>query len=422
MTPSFRALVMGLIRFIALISILALRAALMLPIADAAAHGEKSQPASLRMLTIHWYDTEISKTSVAVNETLALKGRFYVSNAWPKSLPKPIIAFLHTASPAPGLMRLDIKINGATQFKPSGFQSGKHYAYEIVLKGRVPSRSHVHVVLHVNDAGPLIGPGKWIEISGDLNDFNHRVKSITGAEFNIETQGRDEDVTWYVIWVVLGILWVAYLVVLKGPILPPRASRVIYLGKDSGQFYKRFDLLVGAVMLFATAGAVIGSYIWAVGNNPLSIPLQTGTVDVEPLPDPQQTVGVKLKRAVYFIPGRSFQMEIEVTNDTNTPLRLGEFSTSYVRFINPNVLRNVKVNDPDEAIALDGLIVEGGFIAPGETKTIRVKAEDSIWETERLSKLINTSDSRFSALMHFYTSAGQRMLTEITGLLIPSYI
>ncbi len=318
--------------------IIALALMLLVPISEVVAHGEKFQQADLRVRSIQWYDTEISRSSAEINDAVTLKGKFYVSTNWPDALSKSPRVFLHTGATEPALLRLGTKINGLRQVAPVSLELGGHYEYEMALKARVPGRSHIHPVLHIDDAGPLIGPGKWIEVGGNAADFN-------------------------------------------------------YIAQAS-----------------STAGFVV----------PSINPAQPEGVVIAPLAKPRRTVDAKVEQAAYVTPARSLRMQIKVTNNTNMPLRLGEVSSSYARFINPDVLANIMRDDPDEAIARSGLIVEGGEIAPGENRTLYVRAEDLIWEAERLSKFGEDGDGQFAALMHFYGPTGVRVLSEITGTLQPA--
>lgn len=311
---------------------------LTLPITDVAAHGEKFQQADLRMRSIHWYDTEISQSTAEINDAVTLKGKFYVSTNWPDTLSKPPRVFAHTGATEPVLLRLSSKINGVRQVALMNLELGGYYEYKMALKARLPGRSHIHPVLHIDDAGPLIGPGKWIEVEGNAADFNYVAQASSAAGFAV----------------------------------------------------------------------------------PSVNPAQPESVDIAPLSKPRRTVDAKVEQAAYVTPARSLRMQIKVTNNTDMPLRLGEVSSSYARFINPEVLANIVRDDPDEAIARSGLIVEGGEIAPGESRTLYVRAEDHIWEAERLSKIGDDPDGQFTALMHFFGPSGVRVLSEITGTLQPA--
>jgi len=409
-------------KFSIVIAGLALCLALLPSFSDAAAHGEKFQPADLRVRSVQWYDTQLSRSSASINDVVTLKGKFYISTNWPNSSPtKPPQAFLHTGATEPTLLRLDTRINGVKQAAPASLQLGRHYEYEIALKARVPGRSHVHPVLHVENASPLIGPGKWIDVTGDFADFNYVVKAMAGTEFDIENTARQTAITWYWVWAAIGLLWLVYLFVTKAPPLTSRLQRAGRRGERANRLMARVTPILRPIILMAILGLGVANLFWVMDGDPLGNSLQNGKIDAAPLAELPKAVDAKVESAVYDTPARSLQMQIEVSNRTSVPLRLGEISSSYVRFINPDVLGNAQGDDRDEAIALDGLIVEGGAIAPGETNTLNVMARDLIWETERLSNLSNISDGQFAALMHFYTPTGDRLLTEITGVIRPAF-
>jgi len=79
---------------------------------NAAAHGEKSQAAFMRMRTIHWFDLNWSKDEVPVNETMTISGKFLVFSGWPESVDKPESAFLNIGIPGPVFIRAGSWIGG----------------------------------------------------------------------------------------------------------------------------------------------------------------------------------------------------------------------------------------------------------------------------------------------------------------------
>ncbi len=60
-------------------------------------------------------------------------------------------------------------------------------------------------------------------------------------------------------------------------------------------------------------------------------------------------------------------------------------------------------------------------IAPGETKSVEVFAEDALWETQRLTRMINDPDSVIAGLLFFYGDDGSREIVEVAGSLIPVF-
>ena len=55
-------------------------------------------------------------------------------------------------------------------------------------------------MLNVEDAGSIVGPGSWVEISGDADDFVLAVTTLTGEHIeNLETWGMDTVIIWHLI-------------------------------------------------------------------------------------------------------------------------------------------------------------------------------------------------------------------------------
>ena len=131
-------------------------------------------------------------------------------------------------------------------------------------------------------------------------------------------------------------------------------------------------------------------------------------------------MAVRLEGARYRIPGRSFQMDLEVTNGTDTALQLAEFSTANVRFINPQV-SEVKPLDSHDLVAPAGLRIDEGPIGPGETRRMTVYAEDALWETQRLTHMINDPDSVIAGLLFFQDAQGRREVVEVGGTMVPVF-
>jgi len=184
------------------------------------------------------------------------------------------------------------------------------------------------------------------------------------------------------------------------------------------------DRTLGFLMLFIALGVTLGGYIWANNKWPVTLPLQSAREFVRPLPDESNKVQVERKRATYRVPGRAMNMELEVTNTTDQPVRLGEFATATVRFINPvvGVMDDTTASYPDDILAEEGLTVDDNSpIAPGETRVINVRAQDAAWENERLSSLIFDPDSRFGGLLFFYGPDGTRHISDVGGVLVPQF-
>jgi methane/ammonia monooxygenase subunit B len=272
------------------------------PIADALAHGEKAQEAFLRMRSIHWIDTQIGPIEVTVNDIVEVTGKFVPSENWPGHVPTPEVAFLNIGVPGPSFVRLESWVNGVNMVNSTSFELGGVYDYKVVLKARRPGRYHVHPLINVLDAGPLIGPGIWINVSGRIADFKHEVTTITGETVNLETHNLGTIIGWHSFWMAAGAAWLVYWIFFKGRQLLPRYRRVKELGDDADDMISPFDRKLAVGVMLATLLVVTYGFFSTDARYPNAIPLQTGQIKVEPRPAPDPLVEVKLDDASYRIP------------------------------------------------------------------------------------------------------------------------
>lgn len=387
------------------------------------AHGEKAQQAGLRMRTLNWWDLEIYPKKLNVNEVLTVKGKFSPSKWWPKHMANPenMLAYLNIGVPGPVFVRIDSKVNGVPMIRSTHFKKGETYEFEIKLKARTPGRYHVHPVISVQDTGPVIGPAYWVEVGGNQADFKNTVTTLTGELIDLETHGMKEIVIWHAFWIAVGLLWMGYWF-RKLPVLMPRYKEVARLGSlKANEIITMKDMVVSVVFFGGILVAITASYFWTQSQYPITTPLQTGEVEVMPLPRQENVVQLKLHDARYRIPGRSFKVEIDVTNNGSSPIRLGEFLTANLRFINKDVLGDVKPVDTHDLIAQQGLQVDDNLVQPGETRRITLRAEDALWETMRLTSLVYDPDSRFAAMLFFYDANGKRYHLEVGGQMMPTF-
>lgn len=390
---------------------------------EAAAHGERAQQANLRMRSINWYDMKFSSTSVEVGQLLTITGRIQASKYWPEHLPSVAgRVFLNVGTAGPNFIRVKSSINGQSMVQSTSLELGKTYDFEMVLKARRPGRFHVHPVMNVLDSGGMIGPGLWVTVTGDQADFTNTVETMFGRTIDLETYNLGTIITWHAIWVLVALAWIAFWA-RKRPLIIPRFRAVQALeeaGKDPDELITPTERNVAIGFLVATLVLVGIGYQWAQAEYPVTTPLRTAKVNVEPLDLGKPLVDVKLDQARYRIPGRSFQMDLTVTNHSRSPIRLAEFDIANIRFLNPEVIEGKPLDDHDMVVPA-GLRVEGGAIAPGKTGILKVYAEDAMWETQRLTNMINDPDSIVAGLLFFHAEDGQRDIVEIGGPMLPIF-
>ncbi len=382
----------------------------------ARAHGEKAQEPFLRMRSILYYDVEWSTEQLAVGEDVAVTGKFRVFEEWPEVLDEPENAFLNIGIPGPVFLRKGSKLNGVQLVNTTSLEVGRDYEFEVLLRARKPGRHHVHPMVNIQSAGPIVGPGKWVEIQGSSAGFTNPVTVLTGETVDLERHGFANVVTWHAIWIAVGIAWLVYWV--RRPLFIPRMVR-IQQGDTKG-LITGTDYIVGAAFALGTVALIAFGYYRAEAKYPRTIPLQAGRTAVEPLPLEANPVEIKIQEATYRIPGREVNLTLEITNTSERPQQIGEFTTANLRFLNPDVVDSAE-GYPAELVEKGLRIDPPAPLQPGETRVIRLSATNPAWETEQLAMLIHDPDSRFGGLLMFYDDEGKRSVVTIGGGLIPTF-
>lgn len=386
------------------------------------AHGERAQQAGLRMRTLNWFDIELSSRVVEIGgDELVVTGKFVASKWWPKHMASiEEAAFLNVGVPGPVFVRTYSAVNGVPMIRSTSFKKGEVYNFEMRLKPRTPGRYHLHPVISVKDAGPIIGPGKWVEVKGDPEKFSNTIETLTGEVIDLESYGMKDIVGWHAFWLVIGLAWLFYWF-RNAPVLMPRYKQVEKLGEEANSMITVSEMLVSVLFIGFVLLAIAASYFWTNHRYPVTTALQTGEVEVPIIKQAPLPFEIRMDEATYRIPGRSFQIQMTITNNGDKPLQIGEFSTANIRFVNSEVLTIDAPEDPQDLVAPNGLSINSPAVQAGETKTIIMTAEDALWETYRLTSLIYDPDSRFAGLLFLFDSEGKRYFYEIGGQMIPSF-
>jgi len=384
----------------------------------ATAHGEKALEPFIRMRTIQWYDVKWSQEKLNVNDELVITGKFHVAEDWPRGVPKPDATYLNVSSPGPVFIRTERYLNGQSSVSSAALKLGGDYEFKIALKARVPGRYHLHPFFNLHDAGAVMGPGQWLEVAGDPAAFTNQVKTLSGDMIDMETYGLANGVAWHAFWIALGSAWLLWWV--RRPLFLPR-YKMLQLGQGAA-LITPLDKKIAVLMLAGVPLFVFGAQAMTDRQYPNAIPLQAGMDQIEPLAAAVNTlVKIKVQRAEFNVPARSLSIVAQIHNASEQPVQIAEFATANVRFLNPDVGPSRKV-DPDTLIAPQGLSLDSAVpIQPGETRTVRITATDSLWQRERLDGLLHDADSRLGGLLFFYDANGQRDIASVSTAVIPKF-
>jgi methane/ammonia monooxygenase subunit B len=383
----------------------------------ASAHGERSQEPFLRMRSIQWYDMKWQPKVTKVNDIATMTGKFHLAEDWPRAVGKPGRAFFNVGSPSPVFVRLSTKLNGHPTFISGPLEIGRDYEFEVKLKARIPGRHHMHAMVNVKDAGPIAGPASWMNISGSWDDFTNPITTLTGKNIDLETFNFSNGIFWHLVWLGLGCFWIGYFV--AKPMFLPR-SRVLLAHGDE-LLTSPMDRKVGMAVAILTCALVWGGYRYTESVHPYTVPIQAGESKVEPMPIAPNPVAIKITHANYDVPGRALRITMDVTNNGDSAVSIGEFTTAGVRFVNKLGQSHLDPDYPRELVATGLTVDNDRGIEPGETREVKLEAKDALWEVQRLMALLGDPESRFGGLLMTWDAEGNRYINSIAGAVIPVF-
>jgi methane/ammonia monooxygenase subunit B len=226
-------------------------------------------------------------------------------------------------------------------------------------------------------------------------------------------------VAWHFFWIALGSAWLLWWV--RRPLFIPR-YKMLHAGQEAS-LITPLDRHMAAAILIGVPLIVLGGSLMTDRQYRYAIPLQAAMDQIDPLP-PAVAAGmvqVKILRAEYNVPARAMIMTAQLRNGSERPIRVGEFATANVRFLNPAVVQPLQ-GEGAALAATEGLALDSPApIAAGETRTVRITATDSLWQRERLDGLIRDADTRMGGLLFLYDDTGQRYVSSISAAVIPKF-
>jgi methane/ammonia monooxygenase subunit B len=386
-------------------------------VSPVAAHGERSQEPFLRMRSIQWYDMKWGPATTKVNDIAYMTGKFHLASDWPAAVGKPERAFFNVGSPSPVFVRLSTKLNGEPTFISGPLVIGRDYEFEVKLRARIPGRHHMHAMVNVKDAGPIAGPAAWMNITGDWGDFTNPLTLLTGATIDSETYNFSNGIFWHLVWGALGCFWIGIFV--ARPMFLPRSRVLLAYGDEL--LLDPIDRKIGWAVALLTCALVWGSYRYTESVHPYTVPLQAGETKIDPLPIEPNPLAITVTYANYDVPGRALRINMDITNNGDTGIYIGEFTTAGVRFVNEVGQRHLDPDYPRELVATGLTLADDSAIEPGETRAVELEAKDALWEIQRLMALLGDPESRFGGLLMTWDEEENRYINSIAGAVIPVF-
>jgi methane/ammonia monooxygenase subunit B len=111
------------------------------------------------------------------------------------------------------------------------------------------------------------------------------------------------------------------------------------------------ERMVGVLTLVMVLLVVIVFYAITVSDNPNTIPLQAGDFrNIQAIDEPPSPIKLEYVNASYNVSGNELVANYRITNEGKEPLRVSEFNTANLRFMNSNVY-TTKPDYPDYLLA-----------------------------------------------------------------------
>jgi methane/ammonia monooxygenase subunit B len=195
-----------------------------------------------------------------------------------------------------------------------------------------------------------------------MGSFTNPITTLTGETIDLEHYNLSNTYFWHAFWYALGLAWLFYWA--RKPMFIPRSIAV-----EAG----KADSLITAADKKVALGFAVGTIAivaMSMGSTnekyPVTTPLQAGLLrGMKSLEMPAPTIAVKVEDATYRVPGRAMQMTLTITNNGDSAVRLGEFNTAGVRFLDAAVSQD-QTGYPDDLLAEEGLTVsDNSPLAPG---------------------------------------------------------
>jgi methane/ammonia monooxygenase subunit B len=382
----------------------------------ASAHGERAQEAFLRMRTVAWIDTTYSRTTVKQGETFTITGTAKILDAWPTKLAAgaPNTGFMGVIAPGPVVLLKERTINGVSAPTRIDIRRGALYEFSMTVAGRRPGKWHVHPSFSVKGAGTLLGPGEWITVEENPAGFKNETQLVSGQTINLENYQLTPVWIWLILTFLIGMAWMIYWTVPKRTVTNLAVTSQIPLNTDGmeyGLITKRDHRNMNWFVL-GTALLLLAGWIYQAAAFPDKLPQQI--IQFAP-PEPAiasapALAEAEVGRATYDSASQTMRIEVPITNLSETPVNITEFTTTTLTF-------NAGTTPGPGTVQ----ITPSPTIQPGSTPTtVTLTMQGPAWEEEHLVP-IGESQLLVTGILIVQGADGQKNYTELEANLNPRF-
>jgi methane/ammonia monooxygenase subunit B len=317
-------------------------------------------------------------------------------------------------APGPVVLLKERTINGVSAPTRIDIRRGGIYEFSMTVAGRRTGRWHVHPSFSVKGAGTLLGPGQWITVEENPDGFSNPVQLVGGSTVNLENYQLTPVWIWLILTFLIGLAWMIYWTVPKRTVTNLAVTSQIPLNTDGMEYglitkkdHRNMNLfLIGTILLLAVG------WVYQAAAFPDKLPQQI--IQFAP-PDPaianapvlaEASVG----QARYDSGTRTMTIEADVTNRSDTPINLTQFTTTTLKFTAGGAAGPGTVQ-----------VSPSPTIEPGTAPTkVTLTMQDPAWEDEHLVP-IGESQLLVSGVMVFEAPGGVKNYTELEANLQPRF-
>ena len=353
------------------------------------AHGEAADEPFLKVLTSAFYDVTVQPRNVHVGDEVIVTGKIRVLETWPYTMPDPDRAYVTAVVPGPVFAMKERIVNGEPAPHSVFMERGGVYEFRMVLVARMPSNDvgwHVHPGVAFEGTGTLLGPGEYVTVSGDMDDFEFEVPLLSGAMIDLERHGTAFVWWWNLAGFAIGVVWMFWwtwwgghrtVTNLAVTLQLPLNDDAPDIGLITPTDHKWCNIMAGATLLL-----FIGGWFYMTSTAPVRLPQQTVWLTPPELePDPMLAEARGSARASFDENTDTLIMPLEVTNVAPAPITVTQWITGMTTFLNGTEAQAAALGSPDFIGVVN--VEPNTPIAPGETRELTLRITSSIFNTER---------------------------------------